>query len=154
MADLIEGTYATGRGVFRPGEPPSDPSSSEGEDDFIDPVLLQPLPSSISTSSTAAAPSLPIVATSAAAIGSSAPTPAAIPSADTTASGKRSRNGHRKSGSQAIEGVASSINRLADALAADTAVPSPARKRAAIHAVEDDGDLSDDEQLRVFKIIH
>jgi hypothetical protein len=82
-----------------------------------------------------------------------APTTTSTPSADAAAPGKRSRNGHRKSGSQAIDGVASSINRLADAFTTDTVTPSPARKRAAIHAVEDDGDLSDDEQLRVFKII-
>jgi len=41
MADLIEGMYATEKGVF-PGVSPS--NSSEDEDDFINPALLQPLP--------------------------------------------------------------------------------------------------------------
>ena len=82
-----------------------------------------------------------------------APTPTSTPSVDAAASGKRSRNGHWKSGSQAINGMASSINQLANAFAMDTVTPSPAWKWAASHAVDDDGDLSDDEQLRVFKII-
>lgn len=147
MADLIEGTYTTGRGVFCPGVSPS--NSSEDEDDFINPALLQLLPSSISMSSTATVMPLPIVATPAAVTGLSAPT-IAMPSADTD---KQSRNGHRKSSSQAIDSMASSISRLADAFTADTDIPSPAWKWAAIHAVEDDGDLSDDEQLKVFNII-
>jgi len=50
--------------------------------------------------------------------------------------------------------MASSISQLADAFTADTAILSPAQKWAAIHAVEDDSDLSDDEQLKVFKVIH
>ena len=33
-------------------------------------------------------------------------------------------------------------------------IASPACKHAAIHAIEDDGDLSDDEQIQVYKIIH
>jgi hypothetical protein len=78
--------------------------------------------------------------------------PAATPSANATALGKQSRHSHWKSGHQSIDGVASSINRLADVFSADTTVLSPARKWAAIHAIKDDGDLSDDE-LKVFKII-
>jgi len=42
MADLIEGTYATGAGVFRPGRDftptPSDDDSGK-EEDTIDPFL-------------------------------------------------------------------------------------------------------------------
>jgi hypothetical protein len=157
IADLIEGTYVTGKGVFWSGEPTSD--SSEDEDDTIDPALSQFLSSSITTSSTVAS-SVPTLSTPVAATmtglsvsAMAAPTATSTPSADAAASGKQFRNGHRKSGSQAIDSVASSINRLADAFATDTVTPSPAWKWAAIHAVEDDGDLSDDKQLRVFKII-
>jgi hypothetical protein len=50
--------------------------------------------------------------------------------------------------------VASSINQLTNAFSANSTVLSPACKWAAIHAIEDDGDLSDDKQLKVFKIIH
>ena len=82
-----------------------------------------------------------------------APTATSTPSADAAVSGKQSRNSHWKSGSQAIDGMASSISQLANAITADTIIPSPVQKQAAIHTVEDDGDLSDDEQLRVFKVI-
>ena len=88
MADLIEGTYATGKGVFHPGEPPSN-SSDEG--DVIDSALSQPPLSSISPLSTAAASPLPIIATPAATTALPAPAtaaPAAMPPADATSSGK------------------------------------------------------------------
>jgi hypothetical protein len=158
IADLIEGTYATGKGVVQPGEPTSD--SSKDKDDNIDPTLSQLLPSSITPASSNVAPSAPILATPVVATmtelavsAMAASTVASTPSTDAVASSKRSRNGHWKSGSQAIDGVASSISRLADAFAADIITPSPAQKQAAIHAVEDDGDLSDEEQLRVFRVI-
>jgi hypothetical protein len=61
IADLIEGTYTTGRGVVQPGKPTSD--SSGDKDDNIDPTLSQPLPSSITPASSNVAPSAPILAT-------------------------------------------------------------------------------------------
>lgn len=50
MADLVEGTYATGAGVFRPGrdftpDPDSSSDGGAGEDDTIDPLLKPHLPS-------------------------------------------------------------------------------------------------------------
>jgi hypothetical protein len=67
---------------------------------------------------------------------------------------KRHRGHSRKQSSgEAITGMASSIAELASAFASDAVVPSPQRKRAAIHAIEDDGDLSENEQIEVYKII-
>ncbi|KAF5367349.1 hypothetical protein D9615_010294 [Tricholomella constricta] len=150
MADLIEGTYATGKGVVRPGcnETLSDgsDSSSENDSDIIDPLLLSITSTPSAPSSTPFQPS---------------PVSDALPSvgkrhaADpgSSISSKRARHGRKKSSSQAIEEMASSINRLVEAVATDTSAPSPARKRAAIHMIEDDADLSDNEQLKVIKII-
>jgi hypothetical protein len=145
MADLIEGTYATGKGIVRAGSP-SDSSDSESSDEEelpIDPALT-------STSATTASPVVPTSTTSTTLALTTASQAASTP----IVSNKRSRNGHRKAGSQAIDGMMTSIHHLAQSLATDTAViSSPVRKRAAIHAIEDDGDLSDDEHLRVVKHI-
>jgi len=122
MADLVEGTYATGKGVVRPGHDstPSITSSSGSDDDSsIDPILRQPSALPISASA-------PPPATSSA----SAPTSGKRQAADNleSTSGKRVRHGRKKSGSQAIEDMAMSIDRLASAVAVDATVPSPARK--------------------------
>ncbi|KAG6806703.1 hypothetical protein H0H92_010312, partial [Tricholoma furcatifolium] len=105
MADLIEGTYATGKGVIRGEHTPSssDHSGSDHEDNT--PFPIDPIQAIL------------------------------------------------KSGSQAIEDMAASIKSLADAVSNDAPVPSPARKRSAIHMIEDDGQLSDDEQIKVIKMI-
>ncbi|KAG6826692.1 hypothetical protein H0H87_006689 [Tephrocybe sp. NHM501043] len=138
IAELVEGSYATGQGL------------PDNEEDLIDPLLQSAAIDPPTPSTTPPASSSPPSATS---------TPPALAPALTATSNpvssapRSSRNGHRKSGSVAIDGMASSIDRLAAAVAADAVVPSPSRKRAAIHAIEDDGDLSDEEQLKVFKII-
>ncbi|KAG6847438.1 hypothetical protein H0H93_008101 [Arthromyces matolae] len=158
MADLIEGTYATGKGVVRPGreQTPSDGSDSGDEDlSFIDPVLLADVPSQAAPTS----PPPPSISTTS----SSQPTPMSSQASGSNSPsnslrtpapvGPRVRHSRKVSGTQAIEGMATSINRLAEAVSNDAAVPSPIRKRQAIHLIEDDGDLSDDEQIKVIKII-
>jgi hypothetical protein len=91
MADLIEDTYTIGKGIFHSKEPPSDSGKSDNNNDSnIDPTILQPIPSLISSSNTATAPSLPIVAT-VPGTGLSAPitvVPVTMPSTNATASGK------------------------------------------------------------------
>jgi len=136
MANLIEGMYATGEGAFHVGDttPVASAVSSDSEQDFIDPALLQP-GSPLPPAPTLSTPS-PTV------------TNLAAPSNAMT-SAKRIRNGHKRSGSSAIDGAVS-INHLANAISADTAVvtiASPACKCAAIYAIEDD------EQIQVYKII-
>ncbi|TFK32008.1 hypothetical protein BDQ12DRAFT_671440, partial [Crucibulum laeve] len=42
---------------------------------------------------------------------------------------------------------------LASAFTNDAAIPSPQCKHAAIHTIEDDGDLSENEMIKVYKII-
>lgn len=49
--------------------------------------------------------------------------------------------------------MALSLYQLASSFMVDAVVPSPVRKQAAIHSIEDDGDLSDHEQTQVFRII-
>ncbi|KIL53907.1 hypothetical protein M378DRAFT_19408 [Amanita muscaria Koide BX008] len=44
------------------------------------------------------------------------------------------------------------MNHLAGVMAADSVVPSPERKRRAIEVIEDDGDLSDNEMNKVYKM--
>ena len=137
MADLIEGMYATDEGASHIGDttPVASAVLSDSEQDFINPALLQP-GGPLPPASTLSTPS-PAV------------TNLAAPS-DAMTSAKCIWNGHKRSGSSAINGVAVSINHLANAIFADTAVAtiaSPACKRVAIHAIEDDGDLSDDEQI-------
>jgi len=150
MADLVEGTYATGKGAAHPGHDctPSVASSfSSGDDSPIDPILCQTSapPVSASTLASSAPAMLP----------APAPTSGKCQAADSfkSTSGKQVRHAHKKSGSQAIEDMASSIDWLASAVAVDAAVPSPACKRATIHAIEDDGNLSDNKQTQVFQII-
>jgi hypothetical protein len=77
------------------------------------------------------------------------------PESDEPASVKRPRKNHgrKESSSHAISGMASSIAQLAEAFTSEAVIPSPQRKRAAIHAIEDDGGLSDDEMIEAFKII-
>jgi len=77
------------------------------------------------------------------------------PESDELVSAKRPRNSHgrKQSSGHAIAGMASSIAQLASSFANDTVIPSPQRKRAAIHAIEDDGDLSENDMIKVFKII-
>ncbi|KAG6823953.1 hypothetical protein H0H92_008488, partial [Tricholoma furcatifolium] len=135
MADLIEGTYATGKGVIRGEHTPSssDHSGSDHEDNTpfpIDPILVNPSTPSVSR---------PLSASQAG-------------SSSALSRSRHSRTG-KKSGSQAIEDMAASIKSLADAVSNDAPVPSPARKRSAIHMIEDDGQLSDDEQIKVIKMI-
>jgi hypothetical protein len=156
MADLVEGTYATGKGVVRPGHTrtPSISSSSSSDNDFlIDPILHQTSATPVSAMANALAVSSSSVAL-ATLSGVCVPTSSKCQAADTfeSMSGKRVCHGC-KSGSQAIEDVASSIDWLATALAVDAAAPSLERKRAAIHTIEDDGDLSDNEQTQVFQVI-
>jgi len=146
MADLVEGTYATGKGVVRPGQDQTPSIDSNSDSDYekfaIDPAILQ-MSVGAPTSSISVTPLTP------------APASSKRQAADTLepVSGKRTRQGRKKSGSQAIGDMASSIDRLASTFAVDAAVPSPMRKRAAIHAIEDDGDLSDNEQTQAFQII-
>lgn len=183
MADLVEGTYATGAGVFRPGrdftpDPDSSSDGGAGEDDTIDPVLQQGTRESISFA--AATPAIsaptPAVPTTMAATSASTTTGATAPSpinattsqpsrnalsrkrdateSDELTSTKRQRgHGRKQSSSQAITGMASSIAQLATAVASDAVIASPQRKTAAIRAIEDDGDLSDHEQIAVFRVI-
>lgn len=67
---------------------------------------------------------------------------------------KRSRGHDRKqSSSQVMAGMVSSLDRLANVWACDTTITSPQRKSAAIHAIEDDGDLSEHETIKAFRII-
>ena len=44
-------------------------------------------------------------------------------------------------------------SQLASVFANDAVIPSPQCKQAEIHAIEDDGDLSENEQIEVYKII-
>lgn len=53
----------------------------------------------------------------------------------------------------AIDSMASSVDRLAAAFANDGPVASPERKRQAIHAIEDDDDLSEDERIHAYQMI-
>ena len=57
-----------------------------------------------------------------------------------------------------MDGIMSLISHLADSFAADSALPhaapsSPNHKWAAIHAIEDDGDLSKGEEVHAIKLI-
>lgn len=61
---------------------------------------------------------------------------------------------HKQSSGEAITGMASSIAKLASAFANDAVVLLPQCKRAVIHAIEYDGDLSENGQIEVYKIIH
>ncbi|KAG6834959.1 hypothetical protein H0H93_006081 [Arthromyces matolae] len=137
MADLVEGTYATGKGVVRPGDHSEDTDISDAEtnNSHSDPNVSQ----------------ISVISESRSAKSTTPATPARVVDTPST-SNKRSR-GHRKSGSQAIDGMTSSIARLAEAFAADAVVPSPSRKRAAIHMIEDDGQLTSPEQLKAYKLI-
>lgn len=157
MADLMEGTYATGKGVVHPGcdhmpsAHGSDPSDSDDDPVFpIDPAILQnPVPH------IPAATAVPAIPPAQATLITTAPAPGKRQAVDIfeSTSVKWVWHKHKKSGSQAMEDMASPIDWLASAVAADATVPSPVPKRAAIHAIEDDGDLSDNEQIQVFKII-
>ncbi|KAG6841388.1 hypothetical protein C0991_011552 [Blastosporella zonata] len=49
--------------------------------------------------------------------------------------------------------MASSIAQLSNVIANDSAIPSPQRKQAAVCMIKDDDELSEDEQIKVFKII-
>ena len=164
MADLVEGTYATGKGVVRPGRnrTPSIASSNDSDDDFSRDFPLNPI---LCSGQTYVAPASAAANALAASSGSMAsatlsgvfPTYGKRQAADSfeSMSGKRVRHG-RKSGSHAMEGVASSIDWLAAALAVESAggtAASPERKRAAIHTIEDDGDLSDNERIQIFQVI-
>jgi len=61
---------------------------------------------------------------------------------------------HKQSSGEAITCVASSIAELASTFASNAVVPLPQHKQAAIHAIKDDGDLSKNEQIEVYQIIH
>lgn len=164
MADLVEGTYATGKGVVRPGRncTPSVASSDDSDDDFSKDSPLNPI---LCSSQTSVTPISAVANALAASSGSVAlatlsgvfPTPGKRQAADSfeSMSGKRVRHG-RKLGSHAMEGVASSIDRLAAALTVESVggtAASPEHKQAAIHVIEDDGDLSDNEQIQIFRVI-
>lgn len=164
MCELVEGTYATGEGVVRPGRdytPESSDSASDndtglGDDLSIEPALRQngtlPILPSASNSSEVDISVVVAPFTQIPKIEASRKREAA--DSDETPFFKRQRgHGRKQSSGQAITGMASSIAQLASAVAGETAVPSPQRKRSAIHAIEDDGDLSEDEQIQVFKII-
>ncbi|KAG6823141.1 hypothetical protein H0H92_011271 [Tricholoma furcatifolium] len=116
MADLVEGTYTMEK------------------DSGNDSPPIAPIVGDIG--STIMAPDSP------------APTPAPsalllTPSGDlsTSRSGKRTRNSNHKSGSMVIDGMASSISRLAEAMSSDAGILSPEQKRLTNHAIENDGDL-------------
>ncbi|KAG6807625.1 hypothetical protein H0H92_006890 [Tricholoma furcatifolium] len=153
-----KGTYATGAGVFRPGRdftPETEPRASDDEQN-IHPMLRSSSSNSVllvERASSLSASTLPVT-----------PSPASAPpisarkreaaEEDEPGSSKRSRgHGRRQSSGQALSGMASSIAQLASSLVNDTVVPSPQRKQAAVRIIEDDGDLSEEEQIKVFKII-
>ena len=61
--------------------------------------------------------------------------------------------GHKPSAGHAITDVASSVRDLASAFSLSGGETSPQRCRHAIKCIEDDGNLSDDEQIKIFKLI-
>ena len=170
MGDLIEGTYAMGKGVVCPGSHSDDESDSDSsiapgansggkdaDDDMIDPVLHQSLPGS----SIAAAPLA----------GTSTVLPPSTFSITSSTSYKHTWRSQKKSTSSRIDGMMASIGRLADSMnALDPETPlqskpmlaptlnilqlsSQEHKQNAIHALKDDDELSDGEHLHAIKHI-
>jgi len=168
--ELIEGTYATGDGVFRPGhdgipddatdESRSVDAGSDRDAQFLDDDAFKSLPSHmvpipVLTPSTAATthfdtPDLKPVSRKRSAADSGQADPV-----------KRQNRGRKPTGSQAVMDVASSIDRLASAFSGPGAsgatgssvMTSPERKRHAIHLIEDDSDLSENERISAFKLM-
>lgn len=55
-------------------------------------------------------------------------------------------------GPDALLGVASALNTIGTALQPSGSAPTPERRRQAIQLLEDDGDFSDDDMIRIGKI--
>ncbi|KAG6907216.1 hypothetical protein DXG01_009872 [Tephrocybe rancida] len=157
IASLVEGTYATGAAVFRPGRDFT-PALSDNNtvhskpSDFIDPSLSGDSSEQSITSVVASAPPSASVRTvSFTETSNSTPANKSAGTTDRDEPGStKHQHGHgrKQSTGQAISGMATSIAQLASAVANDAggvAAPSPQRKRAAIDAIEDDSDLSENE---------
>ncbi|KAG6882525.1 hypothetical protein C0992_011412, partial [Termitomyces sp. T32_za158] len=163
MANLVDGSVATGDTVFCPGRarnatPPTnsdlyDPSpESDGiqaldnsQDfymDIIDPTLDEDIHCSDE-------PGKKIEEMTSAPV-----TPATLKrTASASLSSTRSAKSRKVSSGEALATVAGSIEHLADSFTADAANTSPQRKRAAIKILEQDAMLSPHSLLRAFKLI-
>lgn len=65
-------------------------------------------------------------------------------------SNKRSRKNNTQT---ALNSMATSVGELAFAFKSSGGETSPDRRKAAIKMIEDDNELSDNEQLKIFKVI-
>ena len=65
----------------------------------------------------------------------------------------KKQKGSKATTSSAITDVAASVLQLASAFAGSGGSGSPERRKAAIDLIEEDGELSEHEEMRIFKLI-
>ncbi|PPR06309.1 hypothetical protein CVT24_001089 [Panaeolus cyanescens] len=142
MDGLIRGSSATGGGSFQPGTDmpmvEDFEESSESEEENIN---------------SSSQPSQDIVPATPVAISHRKRSAVESVSSDSlSAKRARGRNGKESAG-HAIKEVASSLRAIGDAFTASSSSSTPHRRRKAAEIIQEDGDLSGDEEMKAFMLI-
>ncbi|KAF6744078.1 hypothetical protein DFP72DRAFT_88381 [Ephemerocybe angulata] len=155
VGQIVNGTVATGAHTYRPGRQNQENRESDSdEDDDEDRNGSQ----SQNTPETSGAQALPVARQSSGTITvpqSISRKRSAIELDDDAGAGGYTPSQRKKAGSgaQGMSEIASAVNNLSGSFNSSTTYASPARRQRAIKVIQDDGLLSEDEEIKAFSLI-
>ncbi|KAF5334517.1 hypothetical protein D9611_013836 [Ephemerocybe angulata] len=155
VGQIVNGTVATGAHTYRPGRQNQENRESDSdEDDDEDRNGSQ----SQNTPETSGAQAPPVARQSSGTITvpqSISRKRSAIELDDDAGAGGYTPSQRKKAGSgaQGMSEIASAVNNLSGSFNSSTTYASPARRQRAIKVIQDDGLLSEDEEIKAFSLI-